>query len=294
MDARKKRMRNNFLYIFLYIIFISIFPFLRNNLNNKDIKVDKSIPILVSVEKSTNFISNNFNSILYFFYSKKYLLNKISSLEEQVASINNENIIKENKTSADKNIIVSKKIFQDFTSVYDNIILDKGLKDGVELGNIVFDSRNNAIGKIVKVNELTSTAVLFSKSGEIVEGVIYGDKGESTTNYLEDSNSGDLNIENGSTTISQDEYNHTGNEKHYDKPGILIDLYGYGGGDFISNIPENIVVSTGSKLYLAIDESKYLGEVVEIEKGDASYYQKLFIRGYYNTRINTFFYIEKQ
>lgn len=291
----KKRMRNNFFYMFLYIFFLCIFSLFRSNLNDQAIKVEKTIPILTMAEQSTNFFSENFNNFLDFFYSKKYLLNKISLLEEELDSIKNENITKTSEMVNNKDVIVSEKIFQDFTSIYDSLVLDKGSKDGVELGNIVFDSEYNAIGKIQKVNEKNSIAILFSKSGERVEGVVYENKVETYINHSEHSDLQDLETENSSSNEFVDENkNNLELENYHNNIGILVDLYGYGGGDFISNVPGNIKISRGSKVYLASDESKYLGEIVNIEKEEASYYQKLFIRGYYNTRINIHFYIEKQ
>ncbi len=240
-----------------------------------------------------------------YFYSRKYLLAEINKLQEDLLQEKDKNIIKENLIQNNKEIIIAKKIFTDFTSVYDTILINKGAQDGIDEGDFVFIDENKIIGKISKVNKNSSLITLFSKNKEKVEGIVNAVKNQNTVLYTkEDTGVGkgedidNLNtenkIENSTNTVLLDKDNENINPKIVKNgTNILIDLFGYGGGDFIANVPGNIEVAIGDIVYFGIDESKYLGEIVSIDRQDASFYQVLLIRGYYNTRQNDNYYILK-
>lgn len=304
---KKSYIRLNIFYIISFIIFLIIFPFLRNYLNGNELSVNKGAIFLNLANKSTGAAFDSFNGLLGYFYSKKYLLNEIDRLKNELNSKEINSIIENNTEEKnlsnhdydndnDMNIVVAKKIFSDFTTIYDTILLNKGVDSGIKENNLVFVNDNSAVGEVSKVYKNTSLITLFSKNKEKVEGVIIANKNQNTvllTNFT-DLQEENKNEENSSSLNLHSDLNNLDNLKALEKgSSILIDLYGYGGGDFISYIPNNIEISTGTKVYLAIDESKILGEVVDIEKPDASFFQVLIIRGFYNTRKNDNYYILK-
>lgn len=145
------------------------------------------------------------------------------------------------------------------------------------------------------MNLTTSVVTLFSKNKEKVEGVIKAEYGKDTLDNLTQIKILENTLKQATSSENNEaEIKSSSNlsKKSNEAESILIDIYGYGGGDFMAEIPGNIKVEVGSQVYLAEDESKLLGEVVKVEKKDASYYQRLLIRGYYNTRINNTYYIE--
>lgn len=48
---------------------------------------------------------------------------------------------------------------------FDTILIDRGSADGVKVGDLVFASRKNAIGRIEKVQKGSSVVLLYSKAG---------------------------------------------------------------------------------------------------------------------------------
>jgi cell shape-determining protein MreC len=258
-----KRLKINILFIFLFILFIFLFPALRINFL-KETTSDTKAPtsFLSFIHKSTESIYNIFPSIKNYFVTKNSLLLEIEILREEIQnqkeiilSLHTEEKLNYNSSTtkvSDTNIISANKIFKDFTSMYDTIILDKGFIDGIEKGDEVFLYPDLAIGQIESINRNTSILKLYSKSKNKVEGIV---------------KSGEKDI--------------------------IIDIYGMGSGDFYAEIPESINISTGTIVYLSSNKNKTLGEIVRAEKREASFFQDLLIRGYYNTRLQETYFISK-
>ncbi len=285
---RKKFFKLNFFYIIFYIIFLFIFPSLKKYLDGDILSINKSAKILNLANKSTNLALYSFNNVIEYFYSRKYLLSEMDKLKLELEQAKNRHILDLNQENNNKQIIVAKKIFTDFTNIYDNLLINKGSDDGVLEGDIVFTYENNLIGKVYKVNKNSSLVILFSKDKEKVEGIIKAVKNNNTVSLKEalDFDKNEIEINSSSSKAITDlEKNKNSIED------ILIDVIGYGGGDFISFIPGNLEVSVGDRIYYALDDKKYIGEVVSIEKQDASFYKVLLIRGYYNSRLNNDYYI---
>lgn len=311
----KKKFQHNILFIVIYLVFLFSFPLLRNYFNVNDIKLGAPETVLVAADSSTNFVSKVFSNFFGYFSYKKDLLNKITKLEEDLKLVKDEKIIGDITQSQDK--IVAKKISSDFTKIYQTILLNKGSRDSVIDDSLVFIYPNKAVGIIESVSEKTSLVSLFSKDKNEVEGSvllrdlnkIQDDNKNETENQIETFTSSSSIIDtistattsatSASSSTSSSSLSFFSNDINIDistpinsSKSILINFVGYGGGDFVAKIPENIKISTGTLVYLARDESKVLGEIVKIEKQEAAFYQILFVRGYYNTRENSDYYID--
>lgn len=299
----KKKFQYNILFIIIYLVFLFSFPFIRGYFNSNNIKVPAPETVLVAANSSTNFVSRVFYNFIGYFSNKKYLLNEITRLENELQTEKNKNIFGENNFSQDK--IIAKKIFTDFTNIYQTILLDKGRGDGVVEGGIVFLYPNKAVGLIDSLSEKTSLVSLFSKDKNQVEGVILSkDFNEKAAIKNLEEETFSTSTASTSVTASTSNSNPTSSLSFLSNINIdvsvpinssnrlLIDFVGHGSGDFVAKIPENIKISTGTLVYLARDESKILGEIVKIEKQDAAFYQILFVKGYYNTRENGDYYID--
>jgi cell shape-determining protein MreC len=299
----KKNFQYNTLFIILYFVFLLSFPFLRSYFNVNNIKVVAPESALVAARTSTNLVSGIFHNIVGYFSERKDLLNEISYLERELQEEKNKNVLAEVRDSNETKI-VAKKIFSDFTNIYQAILLDKGRIDDVQEGAVVFLYPNKAIGVVDSVNNKSSLVFLFSKDKNLVEGVVNTKNSKENLKSASTGNESAENLDLNSTTstLSVTTSGQTltfPNEINIDlgtpissSGGLLIEFIGYGSGDFVAKIPENINISTGTIVYLARDENKALGEIIKIEKQEASFHQILFVRGYYNTRENGDYYIE--
>ncbi len=313
----KKYFRNNLILILIFIFFFLSFSKIKFFFNSFTEVQHRNIPgfFLSSINSTINNSSMFFYNIRMYFVSKKSLLNRIANLEDQLeiqkynsiinfSSIDSHSIsgdidfISKNKNILNKDLpIPTKKIFSDFTSIYDTVLLDKGFSSGVEKGDIVFLYPNFIIGQIDNVNPNSSLLSLYSRDKNKIEGIIKVSKNNSKTNFT------DLkNQSSSSTGISPDSISQSSSStplvpieiipnKKNNKSSVLINLFGDGGGDFVATLPNNLEVATGTIIYLSSDESKALGEVVKVEITESSFYQNILVRGYYNTRLNDTYYI---
>lgn len=312
----KKYFRNNFIFILIFIFFFLSFSKIKIFFNSSN--QDKSTPenFLSSINNGIENSFDFFSGIGGYFSSKKALQNQIVDLKNQLEeqkyyslidsstsleflptdtspTSSNPNTLSKHKNILDKDLpVVAKKIFSDFTSIYDTILLDKGFSSGVEKGDIVFLYPNLIIGQIDNINPNTSLMTLYSKDKNKIEGVMKVIKNNSKANFADlknkiSSSTASSSFSSASSSLISMEIN----PKQKNESNVLVDLFGNGGGDFIATLPDNLYVSTGTVIYLSSDESKALGEVVKVEKQEASFYKIILIKGYYNSRLNNNYYI---
>lgn len=312
MQSKEKNyFKNNFIWILVFLFFLLSFPKIKSFFNSSNQNKDKNIPesFLYSINRSIISSTDFFYNIGDYFLSKKTLLNKISDLQTQLEiqkyhsvinssdslenlennPLENIDISLKNKSLINKDLpVVAKKIFLDFTSIYDTILLDKGFSSGVEKGDIVFLYPNHIIGEVENINPNTSLVTLYSKNKNKIEGTLKVSKNNSSVilnKTLEDLQDSNIASSSSSSLIL--------NKSHKEKKesSILIDIYGNGSGDFFATLPNNLDISIGTIIYLSSDENKALGEVVKVEKQEASFYETVLIRGYFNSRLNEDYYI---
>ena len=303
---KKKYYKANIIFVIAFIIFLISFPVIKSSFNysvSKDENVMNTPNAFLSeVGKSSNSFTGFFSGIKKYFISRQDLEDQIEDLKSQIQKQQYASLVtyptNASGTILKNNPVIAKKIFSDFTSIYDTVLINRGFLDGVEKGDIVFLYPNKLIGQIESINSNTSLLSLYSKDGNRIEAVLKASKDDSVTSKSQISIEGSStasSANNSSSTLSFSSstiFNSNNDIKiSANSHNIIIDIYGNGSGDFFVSLPDNIKVSTGTVIYLASDESKALGEVVKVENEEASFYQKIFIKGYYNTRTNDDYYI---
>ncbi len=178
LRKNKNNIRNIIaLSLFFLITALGIWGFLGGPLNFL------SRPIL----KAGDWIAQGFQNSSYYFNTKKTLLVENNLITEENLSLkakmlNYEIVEKENLDL--KNILNKIKKPSDFVlaniltksnrSIYDTVILDVGLDEGVEVGDTVYAYGEIPIGKITEAYNNTSLLTLFTSSGLKTEGFING------------------------------------------------------------------------------------------------------------------------
>lgn len=188
------------------------------------------------------------------FRENKELQLSVESLENQLAE--KEGILRERdlliEASSTSPIIILYPLARDALHIYSTILFSKGTNDRIWEGQVVYVRGMQPVCRIVEVYESTSLCKLFSKGGEMTEGVL---------------------ISNGSTT----------------EP-LSIDLIGEGGGSFSVVLPKSLTVYVGDKVYLRSNQHMKIGEVISIIEDEQAIGSKVFIRGAYNPLTSSVFY----
>jgi len=134
-----------------------------------------------------NNLGNKLSSIGVYFKSKEALSIENENLKAQIladeaARANFTTTIDENNKM--KEILGNKKVTADFIlagilskpnqSLYDTLLIDRGVKEGIAIGKKVFALGNIPIGYIGEVYGNSAKVILFSSPGERTEVVING------------------------------------------------------------------------------------------------------------------------
>ncbi len=294
---RKGKLKQNLIFIIVYIISFISFFYLQNYYDKQNIVSLESGNITAPSLKSEGIVLN-------YFSNKREMSLEIDKLKkelelEKLRYLDLKNYIFEidknwKEEEKDLKIISAKKIFTDYTTIYSTALLNKGIRDGVSEGDLVFLYPDKAIGIISRVKNKTSQVSMFSKDKNKIEGILKIKIEENLLKELENiENIEEIENQPIVSTFQNNKESITSSFAIKSSDQIIVDLYGYGGGDFIMTIPKNIEVETGMEIYMANYEDKVLGSIVKIEKPEASYYQVVLIKGYYNTRENNIYYILK-
>jgi len=134
-----------------------------------------------------NNVGQNFLDIGSYFNFKKSLVLENENLKSQIlqseadranyASVVDENIkLKEilGRKKESHNLLVSAILSKANSSIYNTLIIDVGINQGITINKKVFALGNIPIGKIFEVNADSSKVVLFSNQDEKTEVMITG------------------------------------------------------------------------------------------------------------------------
>ncbi len=235
LDKKIKR-KKFFSVVFFVIIFLFLFYFrlsIFNNLSYASHKIFR--PVLIF----GNNLSEKFFSFGSFFISKNslYLQNQNlqSQLNEERAKMSNYNSLLEdnaslkeilNRKDVKTNMVLSVILSKPNQSPFDTLIIDAGIKQGLQIGNMVFAFGNVPIGRVGLVYENSSKVILFSNVGEKTQAMI----------------SGKLALSTGEN--------------------IFLELIGRGGGNFEMILPRDFTPAKGDQVILPSINS-YVFAIVE-------------------------------
>jgi len=186
LDKSRRRKKN--LNIALGVVLLILLFYFRAGLFNKLSRAGHAVfkPVLViggDVQEKTKELE-------IFFTSKSALRRENSDLKAKLDAdnadrANYDSVVKEN---ADLKALLGRKEIKNPTadmvlaailskpnqSIYDTLLLDAGSQAGIKKGDLVFAFGDIPIGRISEVYASSSTAVLFSNSGEKTDIIIAG------------------------------------------------------------------------------------------------------------------------
>ena len=183
LDKKIKNKKN--LKIALSVVILFCLFFFRIGIFNGFSSISQKIfrPVLIT----GNNLGDKFKSFGAYFVWKSYLYEQNQKLQAQVDfnnarnsnydSVVAENInIKEilNRKDPKVSMVLSVILAKPNQSVYDTLIIDTGIKQGVKVGDIVFALGNVPIGRVDIVYENSAKVILFSNAGETTEAVMSG------------------------------------------------------------------------------------------------------------------------
>lgn len=227
----KRRFSKRYLFILLIVAIALVLVVLAVSLkNNRDLNsVEKGVKdigtvVLKVVSAPFNFVHDQVEAII----EKNDLYNKYKELknkEEQTDSVisQNDNLqseVNKLKDLLELNTILSDKVYLNATVVsrnvgywYDEVIIDKGSKNGIEKGMAVVTPKG-LIGQITKVSNYSSTVKLLSNENmsdkisvkiKVKDDYVYGliSKYDSKTNtYTVEGISENVDIEEGADVVT--------------------------------------------------------------------------------------------
>lgn len=183
LDKKNKKQKvNRISIIVLLIVFLFYFRVgILSNLSKAAHFVFRPVLVL------GNNIGNSFSDIGLIFHNRKALTEennnlKIKLTEQDLIMANYNTILDENlklkeimdRKKNDISMILATILAKPNHSLYDTLIIDVGLDDGVQIGQKVFVRGNIPIGKIAEVEKNSSKVVLYTNPGEKTQAVISG------------------------------------------------------------------------------------------------------------------------
>ena len=181
----KKIRRKKFFNITLGVVFIIILFYFRYGVFDGLSNISQTIfrPVLIAGKN----IGEKFNNVGSYFVSKNTLYLKNQKLQMEVKendarNSNYDSVVAENISLKEilgrKNVkvpmILAAILSKPNQSLYDTLIIDAGIKQGIKEGDIVFAFGNAPIGRVVLVYENSSKVILFSSAGEKTQAIISG------------------------------------------------------------------------------------------------------------------------
>ena len=181
----KKIKRRKLFNIFLFVIFLLFIIYFRSPIFNKLSAISHFVfrPIFLlgnSVGLRLSELGAYFSFKSSLSEDKQNLLNILeekNSRYSNYASLLDENIkLKEilRRKNTQVDMILASILSKPNRSLYDSLIVDAGISDGIVLGAWVFAYGNVPIGYVAEAYENSSKIILFSNSGEKTEVIISG------------------------------------------------------------------------------------------------------------------------
>jgi cell shape-determining protein MreC len=179
----KKIQRNKIFKIALGVFLLVVLFFFRSGIFNGFSNISQKFfrPILIA----GNSVGGKFKSLGVYFVSKNSLYNQNQKLQAQVdfnnaRNVNYDSIVADNasikeilgRKDSKTSMVLSAILAKPNQSVYDTLLIDVGVVQGVKAGNTVFALGDVPIGRVDTVYDNSSKVVLFSNPGETTEGIV--------------------------------------------------------------------------------------------------------------------------
>lgn len=180
----KSQKRNQYVkysaYAVVFLLIVVFWPFVRKH----------SYPVVEPVAVQYGSTKQSFAVFPEFFRtyitSHKTLVARQKALELEIETLENKIAEQDARIRQNNDIfslsyegqltgttmpLVMYPLMQDITKLYSTVLLSKGFKDGVDIGDIVYLRGNQAVCTIKEVYTSSSLCLLFTSSGITTEGV---------------------------------------------------------------------------------------------------------------------------
>ncbi len=182
---RKNRRKKFSLFLFLIILFLTLFYFRLGILGGLSYASGVIFrPVLVL----DNAVHGNFRNLGSYFLLKSSLNQenenlKLELLANKIKMANYDSVLGENillkemlgRIGGTRNLVLSAILGKPNQSLHDTLIIDAGAKVGIAEGDSVFAFGDVPLGRVVEVGLNSSKVILFSNSGEKTQ-VVLSDK----------------------------------------------------------------------------------------------------------------------
>jgi rod shape-determining protein MreC len=175
LDKKLKRKRYTVAIFFLFL-FLIIFQFYTSIFSGLSYVSNIVFRPFLSVGNS---VRDQFGNFSYYLSSKNSLSKenenfRLQKLTDEAKMANYDSIVSENeklkeilgRVSEHPNLVLATILVKPSQSVYDTLVVDVGIKQGVNKGSMVYALGNIPVGHVDMVYEDTSRIVLFSNPGE--------------------------------------------------------------------------------------------------------------------------------
>ena len=167
------------LYTSVFLIVLIFWPFIKKY----SFKVIEPVASRYGITKKSFVVFPEFFST--YITTHKTLVVKNKGLEREVERLENalaekdanlrERILEKSlfasATTSDRTPLVLYPIMEDVTKLYSTVLLSRGFKDGIDIGNIVYVRGNQAACVIKEVYTSSSLCLLLTSNGVTTEGV---------------------------------------------------------------------------------------------------------------------------
>lgn len=256
---RKKIIRYT-LYGVVFIVLVVLWRPLRSVIN------PVIEPVFIAYGESKNYLSSIPNFISTYTTSHTTLVAYNKQLEVDIERLENEIAEKdahinelqlaigEVGTKDASTVMVLYSYAEDSTRVYSTLLLSKGFKDGVVVGDYVYVRGLQPVCIIKEVYTSTSLCGLLTADGVVTEGV--------------------------TATASS--------------TPITLTLTGRGGGIYLANVARDTPITVGEKVVLKSNQSMTLGTVTDVLHNNQDTSWRVFVTGAYNPVTSSIYYIFKK
>ncbi len=214
-----------------------------------------------------NNIGEKFSNVGAYFKNKRMIVLKNEELEAQIAEsvadrANYASVLDENNKMKEilgrkdekMNLILAGILSKPNQSIYDTLVIDAGMNQGLKIGDRVFALGNVPIGRVAEVYANSSNVILFSNPGEKTDVVI--------------SNKPIVDASGATDTV---DIIVTKNKN------IYLPAVGRGGGNFEVVLPKDFILDIGSEADLPGVNSYILGTVATIISDPRDSFQKALL-----------------